>query len=211
MSKAQKLLEQFNSLIPYTEADVAQAFNAKLQELGIDGVTVDEVIVGYEGDVLVEFADNEGDAVSVLFGYDPQEGPFAMVVSDDDEQIIIDLSPLEPPIINTQTGVFLDLVNLDWVNLSTIKTLLQAGDVGTNENFDPNKVDAIDEVVYKKVIRHGKVVKIPVLKRKKRHHLTAAQKRALALARRKAHSAEAERKRKMSLKVRQRMGLDRSA
>jgi len=211
MGRAKRLLEQLSSLIPFTQKDVVDAFTSKLRELGIEDVTVTDCDVGYEGDVVVEFTDSEGDSVTVCFGSDLQEGPYAMVVSEGDEQVIIDLSPLKPPIISTQTGTYIDLKNLDWINRSTIKTLLQAGEVGVEESVDLNKVDALDEVVYRKVVRQGKVVRIPVVKKREGHHLTPAQRRALALARRKAHSPEAERKRKRSLMLRRRLKLDISA
>ena len=204
MNKARSLLEQLSKLIPYSPEEVESAFEQKLDELDIENVIITDATLDIEGNVVIDFADDEGDEVSVLFGVDEEGSPYAMVVSEDDEQVIIDLSPLSPPIVDTGMGTFIDLVNLGWINISTIKTLFQAGGVGTDESFEGK--DVIDEVVYKKVVRQGKVVRIPVVKRKKR--LTAKQKRALAMARRKAHTAQAKRKRMLSLKIRKQKGLD---
>ena len=176
--------------LPGLDAElVKKAFIDKLNSLGIDGVEI-EAIVEPDGDTIVKFVDEDGDELTVLFTTDPVEGPVAMVVSEDDEPVVIDLNPLDPPIIDDGYFKYVDLTDLSWMTASTLKTLLAAGDIA-------------EAYVY--VVRGGKKIRMPIVRRKKR--LTSRQRLALAKARRRAHTASAERARRYSMRIRKRLGL----
>lgn len=189
-----------------TPEDIVNALSSKLDDLGVEGVYVDEATIDTENEVIhVEFSDDNGDSESVIFGFDDEGSPYATVVADEDnDTITVDLSPLEPTVDSDEEGeddeepaYYIDLVDNDWLNLSTIKTILTAGNIMANESMS--------EVVYQKVVRGGKVVKIPVVIRK--HKLNAKQKAALAKARKKSHTGKAMKARAKSLSIRKRANL----
>lgn len=111
--------------------DIVTEFERLLDSMGFPEVLV-EVALDTEDGIFVRFEDEERDDVVVLFAFDEDGDPLVTVVSEDDEQITIDLSPMEPPVIELD-GVdvsFIDLLDLSWVNKSTLNILLQAGRVG---------------------------------------------------------------------------------
>lgn len=183
-----------------TPEEIRDALSAKLDELDIENVTVEEVSFDAENDaVITEFCDEEDNCVTVQWGFDEDEVPYAMVVADEDnDSIFVDLSPLEPTVDEGDgNDVYLDLTDIEWINLSTIKTLLTAGNITGDEIMTESRVE---EVLYRKVVRDGKVVKIPVVLRKKK--LTPKQKAALAKARKKSHTGAAMKQKAKSLKLR---------
>jgi hypothetical protein len=188
----------------FTPLEVQDALSAKLDELGIYNVTVEEVTFDPENDVVTtEFCDEEDNCVTVQWGFDEGETPYALVVADEDnESIHVDLSPLEPTIMEGEgLEYYLDLTDIEWINLSTIKTILTAGNIMANEPAEMEMGEgAIEEVVFRKVVRGGKIVKIPVRLRKKK--LTPKQKAALAKNRKKSHTGAAMKHKAMSLKLR---------
>ena len=190
-----------------TTLEVQDALSAKLDELGIFNVTVEEVSFDAENDVVTtEFCDEDDNCVTVQWGFDENENPYALVVADEDnDSIHIDLSPLEPTVMEGDgLEYYLDLTDIEWINLSTIKTILTAGNIMANEPAEIEEVEigegAIEEVVFRKVVRGGKIVKIPVRLRKKK--LTPKQKAALAKNRKKSHTGAALKHKAMSLKLR---------
>lgn len=173
------------------EQRVTKAFEVKLKKFGIDDV---KVAVELDGDdYIVSLEDKEGDTESIVFGIDEEEGAFAMVLSEQGEEneqmhgVVIDLDAMDPPI---KDGA-LQMEDLKWLNYSVMSALFGAGDVETaTEKF-------------KKVIRGGKAVKIPIKIRPKR--MSPKQKAALAKNRRKANTSGAKRKRALSNKIRKRL------
>jgi hypothetical protein len=134
MNKARELIKKIQEFIPlshygnFTASDIEDAFKTKLSSLGYDTIGV-EVIIDLDEGPLVTFFDQEGDEGTILFYLCDERGPVCSVVSEDDEQIEIELSPFNPPILTVNNSEFIDLVNLSWMNKSLLKTLLLAGEV----------------------------------------------------------------------------------
>lgn len=247
MSQVSDILEKMhNGLYPYSGAQVAKAFMDKLGQLDLDGspVSVESVDVRIDGNVNVIFADEEGDSVEIAFGVDEDEGAYALVVSDGDDAIILDLDTLDPPLVAGMFEIFVELTNLDWMTSSTLFSLLAAGDVGEDDDdefYDDNgnerisfatsytpeealfiktdkgyvlDIDKINESKHlrrtgkkKIVIRGGKRIKLPVMRKVKKMRLNPKQKMGLKKAQRASRKPGAKRKRARSLKIRKRMGI----
>lgn len=132
--------------------NIILAFTRKLAETGNSDIDV-EVAIDREEGIAVNFSDSEGDNIVILFRSDEEDESEAIVITGDDDQITIDLSPVDPPFIIDPTGQqFLDLTNLDWMNKTTLNALLKAGRVG------------LGEAIYG--VMHGdRIVKLPVIRR----------------------------------------------
>lgn len=150
MSRARKLLNDMEEKLqpnsPCFEAvglshygevcavEIQDALWRKLDSLDYENIGV-EVFLDLEEGVFVTFWDEEGDEITYHFYVamaepgSEQVRPIATVVSDDDDQIDVDLTMLEPPIVEVQGVSFIDLTDLRWMNKSTVKTLLAAGSV----------------------------------------------------------------------------------
>lgn len=188
-----------------TVEEIKDSLLSRLDSLGIEGVDIENVILDPENDVVnVEFCDDNDDCVTVSFGFDEEENPYALIIADEDnDSLCIDLSPLEPTVDEGDSNeYYLDLVDSEWLNYSTFKTILTSGHIMANNESSGSR---IEEVVYQKVVRGGKVVKVPVVLRKKR--LTPKQKAALMKARKKSHTSGAMKNRKKSLTIRKRSNL----
>jgi len=138
MSKANKIIEMINEFVPMTHFgelngdSVKDAFKDKLIQFGYEDIEVDAVLdfeEGNGGGVLVTFTDQDMDEVTCLFYVDPDVGPVASVISEDDAQIDIYLSPYDPPVIESSVGQCIDMTDLSWINKSVITAILVAGDV----------------------------------------------------------------------------------
>lgn len=159
MNKVQQLIRVIESSTLYSVGDLTiskinDAFIERLighfdhPEISVDS------IIDFEGDgIFVRFEDNEGDSVIIQFHIN-DEGPRATVVSDDDQQIEIDLGPLNP-IITSFGGNFdsrfeyIDLSNIGWMNKSVIDILLRAGQVVEDQTM---------------VAVGGRAVKLPIVR-----------------------------------------------
>lgn len=145
MSKARELINKIQEFIPLSHFDVLTAktietaFRERLNSLGYDGIQVDVTIDLDEGP-LVTFSDSEGDEVTILFYICDERGPIASVVSDDDEQIEIQLDPLDPFMIQVGGKEFIDLTDLTWMNKSVLATLLLAGEVDSKTEAQKSMV-----------------------------------------------------------------------
>lgn len=192
-----------------TPEQIISALTELLAQCGIEGVTVDEVTFDYENDVVsTEFCDDAENCVTVMWGIDENDGPYALVVEDEDnESAVIDLSDLEPTVDEGEDGaMFLDLTDTSWISESTISTILTAGDLMGNVTeleLEPSLKGKVEEVVFTKVVRGGKVVKIPLKKKNRRRmRMSPKQKAALMKARKKSHTSAALKQRKKSNTIR---------
>lgn len=223
-------MSNMSRVLPFSEEDIIGKFEELILDSGFDSVECDDAEILDDGTVVVDFSDDEGDDVSILFGVD-DKGSYAMVVSEGDDKIMVDLSPKSPPTVVTEWGSYIDFRNdPEWITKSTLRALFSAGDVGTDLknklNYDKMKrlspdypdqplkgeeieesvmdFDELNEVAYKKVkvVRKGKVVvrKIPIIKMRKK--MSQAQKQALKKAIRKSKTSTAKMKRKRSNKLR---------
>jgi hypothetical protein len=230
MTLTEQLIQTFE---PISAVAVKAAFEDKLMSMDIDNITVEDVVVDYEGDITVAFSDDEGGLVEILFTYDPEEGAIAILLDDIDSEefTIIDLDSLAPPLKQTLFGPYMDLTNLEWLNSSVLNTLFRApelvgdedefeetasGQVNADkhgyigwESFEVYEDESVDEGRKIAVVRGGKRVRLAVVKKVRRKILTGKMKSSIrkAVRKRKAKMAKILRKRKRSLKVRKRQGV----
>jgi len=213
-----KLIQQlFEEMLPQSSDLIRLALNQRIFDLGIEGVFVEEVDIEFDGDVIVEFVDNEQNEMSVLFQYDPVDGAEAIVIDDEggdfeDEENgefeidMIDIDPLVPTIINLGNGTHsIDLVNNKWMNRSFFDALFSLAD---HMESMPSDID--ERAAF--VIKGGKKVKVALVRRKRKKRLTSKQKAGFkkGARKRKAKKGQINRKRAKSLKVRKRLKLKKN-
>lgn len=210
---------------PSPEA-VKSGLEKRLAGLGIEGISVDSVECA-GGDCIVDFVSADGDVLTVVFGYDDEEGEAYAVVydgeeGDDGESVVIDLDPLAPGVIKAKDGVYLDLVAPMWLNKTSLLALLDAGEFADMEDrselatvaqhYDefghilPNPVESLEEA-FKVVIRGGQRVKLPVIRRRRKKRLSSKQRAGLRRAALTRKSPASKMKRRKSLMLRKRMKL----
>lgn len=207
-----------------------------IQGIQIEEIEADEennVVVtfsDFENNVLdVVFSYDEDGASAIIVGDDKDQ--------DDEENIVVDLDPLGVPVVSTPFGFYINLLVLDWLSKSTLETIFIAGallepkashshyakDAFGNllvapvesYEFDLEKIEidskmsegAIDEVIYKIVVRGGKKERRPLVRRLRKKRLSPKQRAGLRKASRTRKSAKSKMKRKLSLKVRKRLHL----
>lgn len=207
-NRVAKVLELFE---PIESEQIRTAFDLRLKQMQVKDVFVNDVDVDIDGNISVEFTDDDGD-IDVLFTLDPDEGPIAFIEPDDDDSdfIIVDLSDNNVPIIKTEFGDYLDLINLSWLNKDTLRMILGALDVEDLEEvpFAENVSDEINELT-KVVVRGGKKTRIALVRRKRKKRLTGAQRQGImrAKVKRRAKLSQTNRKRKKSMLLRKRSHL----
>lgn len=224
-----KLVDQMlDELFAPSEEQIKIVFNNRIDKLGFEGVNVANVSVEFGGDVLVEFLDDDGDEMDVLFTLDEDEGAIAIILDstqdltddEDDDIDFVDLDGLDPKIMDygsDQKGI--DLTELNWFNASALQAILNAGDfLDDDESLDDlgqipktKLAEAIDERTTT-VVRGGKRVKIALVRRRRRKRLTSKQKQAIrkGVRTRKKKKGQIKRKLKKSLKIRKRLGLKKN-
>jgi hypothetical protein len=115
--------------IEYNLDELEQTFQQRLQTLGYDNIQVS--ILNFDpdtGDLLVRFINpDNNEQVDVLFTV-IDEGILAVVVSEDDEPIEVNLSNLNVPLADyvLQSGIDWD-EPLTWLTKSVLSALLEAG------------------------------------------------------------------------------------
>lgn len=218
MSRLTDLIEELDDMAgcPFTPDQVVAAFNGKIAEMGLEGVTCDYADPAVDGSVLVGFSDSDS-SIDILF-----TGQEAMVVDpsgDDNHDITIDLTPLDPPSVAGDTSDFVDLSDLSWMNLTTLKTIFTAGSISEGFKFEEDMVPVEEnyekvegeedcfEAVRIKVDSTGKIKRIPIVRRKKKI-LTAAQKAGIRRAAlKRAKDPDMKRKRAKAMLIRARLHL----
>lgn len=249
MSRAKLVLQKFkeqgdtegnsivvNTTFPLDPVAIEKAFMDRMDSFGIEGISVDRVDVDLEGDIVVQFSDENDDELAALFMVDDEDGVIAILLDEDpdsDEVEIIDFDSLSPVIRNTKFGQYVDLTNLQWMNKSTVLSIFQSGQLDPKPPKEKIKVqqDAfgndirtiipsesfvqklkLKEQGFKTVVRGGKRVRLPVVRRKRKKRLTPRQRvgiRKAAVARKRTQS-QSSRKRKRSLAIRKRTGIKRA-
>lgn len=135
-----------------TDAELIKAaISTRIDKLGFEGVIVQNVEVSPDGDVVVTFKDEGGNEMEVLFGVDYTGSVYAMVLDaygDDEEIVIVDLDPVSPATFENEFGsMSVDLINLNWLNTTTLDTIMRAGDIvakisgGKVASVDPDDVE----------------------------------------------------------------------
>ena len=146
-SKASSFLAEFAG---YTfgsfedSQDIKQAFKAHFDAYGFEGVDVQDVIVEEDGDIIVTFVDDENDSMDVIFAIDKQDDSMFAILLDDnaeaseeeDEIMVIDIDFAGAvPRTNQFGSQSVDLVDLSWMNKSTLETILTQGEIGAKIDF----------------------------------------------------------------------------
>jgi len=122
------------ALVTYQDFDfdldeLEQRFQQRLQSLGYDDIQVQ--ILNFDpdtGDLLIKFINPENqEDVEVLFTV-TEDGILAVVVSEDDEHIEVNLSNLNVPLVEYVLQVGIDWDEpLTWLTKSVLTALLEAG------------------------------------------------------------------------------------
>lgn len=198
---------------------IKSAFEKRLDHFDFENIEILEVGVEPGGDAVVTFGDDENEYLEVLFTFDEDDGPLAVLLDpetdhlddEDDELDIIELGPLEPNTLDFGDGQLgLDLLNLGWLNENTLQAILTAGDLIDDQEDAEGKSEMSERSVV--VVRGGKKVRLPVVRRRRKKRLTAKQRAAIkrGVRKRKQKKSAIARKRKRSLKLRKRSGLKKN-
>ena len=159
-------------------------FDKLFAKYGFDGLRVEQVFVDMEGAITVDFVDFDDNGMRVVFAVE-NESAYALVASEDDKVIMLDLDPMRPVLRKTQTATYLDLTDSTWITKSLLSALFTAGSPdGPSTVSDMKKPDELigyvapprtDEST--KVIRGGKSVRMPVVHEKLVLHYPMGRKK----------------------------------
>jgi len=247
-----KLIKKLKEmLLPFSEQDIVEAFQDRLEKSNFEGVSVNEAFIGDEG-IYVDFADMEGDVLSAFFTYDDEEGAHVIVDDSDDESdfnenvkeffnmdmvqpqmipydqedidkefepeddnvsldtkevelLVVDLSSIEPPLIEAMGETYINLTELSWMTDSVLLAILNADEIEDMEEepeFDFGEAQTT-------VVRGGKKVRVVLVRRKRRKRLSPKQKAGIrkGVLKRRSQKGAIQRKRKKSLKLRKRLNI----
>lgn len=115
--------------VDYDLDKLQQSFQDRLSQLGYGDIQV--TVINFDpdtGDLLVRFTNPDNDEeVDVLFTI-TEDGVLAIVVSQGDDPIEVNLTNLQPPLARyfLQAGIDWDKP-LDWLTKSVVSALLEAG------------------------------------------------------------------------------------
>ena len=223
-SRAEEILDEVVSVGPGTAGSgepissngIKRAFTKRLSDFGFDGVSVESVEVDFEGNIIVDFEDTFGSEMSVLFQVSSDKDVVALVSDDNGESVEVDFSPLNPPIYNSQFGLYAGLTDLSWMNKSALSAILTAGD--TDLYIKPNKKDPEGNTSLlnvtgntvksafgesRSVMRGSRRIKAPIVRERKRYQLTSEQRQGMAkVESRRKSRPKSEKVRKKSLVLR---------
>lgn len=134
-TKIGELLKRYNEeATPFTPEDVTTAWNARLADLGLDGVTVDNAVVDMDGKTKISLSNANGDFVEIGFIVrDEGDGPtpYAVTMGDEDGQgaMEMNLANANIPVIDGGNGMFVDMTNLEWLTDEIANALVGADDI----------------------------------------------------------------------------------
>ena len=225
--KFNSIIDNLNSVVIPTSLSpesITDSFNKKLDPFEL---MIDEVDIGDDGDIIVNIQDAEGGVYSILFMYDIEDGPQALFITDDEEdQTIFSLDFLNPSIVTTFYGTYINLSDLSWLDEKTLLVLLKLAGLPMSllVNLDTAKYDEFGQLLnptseslelnelFKTVVRKGKKIRVPLIRRVKKKRLTPRQKMGLrrGALKRKRKMAQAIRKRKKSVAVRNRQHIKKA-
>jgi len=195
-----RLSEFFKKIEPIDSESIKNNLEKLLTKFGFDGIFVGNIHVGLEGEIMVDFTDIEDDYMRVIFAHDESEGSYAMIASDEDDILLIDLEPMRPVLRKTQIATFVDLSDSTWITRSLLTSIFRAGHIEDGkdtvvvkpddeynvyheidvDNLPPEGDRAILRVgESRRVFRGGKNVRIPVIVEKTKAGLTLSQKENL--------------------------------
>lgn len=236
-----KLTEMLSNALPMDPDTIRQEFERLFKKFDMEEIGVEDIEVDYDGNVTVTFFDDDSE-LDIIFTYDDDDGCIAIIDDGDEDTdyVVVDFDPMNPAVLKTPFGMYIDMTNLRWVNKSFLTAILTAGDMELDDDDDSYLVSSDDMAqqknfdrlyheitqddidaymaedyiseVKKRVIRGGKAVRLSVVRKKRRKRITGKQKAALrkAARKRKMKGSQIQRKRKKSLKLRKRLGLKKS-
>jgi hypothetical protein len=140
INRAIKLINLFESLSHFgalNSTQIIDKFKSLLSKFGYPNLD-SEVFIDPDYGIFVKICDSDGDCVVTLFyvehndKYDAEDIR-ASIVNDDQDQINVDLTNLDPPTIDIGGQRFVDLTQLSWINKTTISTILHSGNLHVAE------------------------------------------------------------------------------
>lgn len=229
-------------MFPVNVETAKVSLTKKLAMFGMENIDIESIEADEEGNIKVVFVDCEDNSLEVLFSYNDEDGACAIIVDPDggkdEDDVLVDLGPLGVSFISTPHGSYIDLMNLEWLNKSTMETILTAGALldkkssATNVkkdaygnlmvipaegySYDLDKIEVensinegeeIVEVAYRVVVRGGKKVRRPIVRRKRRRRLSAKQRAGIRKSSRTRKTGKSKLKRRKSALLRKRLHL----
>lgn len=122
---------QTKDLYPFCGAEkVMKSLEQRLNYLQITDILVKEFTADQAGNINVVFSDLNKNEMSVIFSCS-EEGCQAIIANDKSkkEAIIIELGALAPSVVKTEFGCYINLYTNEWLNKSTMNTILSAGNL----------------------------------------------------------------------------------
>ncbi len=120
--------ETIQVLPPFDIESIKQEFGKKATEFEYSGITVEDVKFIPEGTTLVLKQGNI--TVEVTFSYSDDVGPFAAVHPSNTEAVNLDLTPMNPPIVDSSgLGRQIDLQNLTWLGKDAFEAIMAAAQI----------------------------------------------------------------------------------
>jgi hypothetical protein len=139
--KARDFLEQEKEVMqivpmPFSVDAVKSSFLNKEAEFEYTGIEISDVKFSSEGTILT--LSQDGKTATATFSYSDDAGPFVSVKpgQSQGESVNLDLTPLSPPIIDTQIGKQVDM-NLSWMTVEAFEGIVSAAGMKPVE-IDPN-------------------------------------------------------------------------
>ena len=112
-NRVARILELYE---PIDSNEIKRALEKRLKQIAVDDVAVNDVDVDLDGNITVEFSDEEGD-IDIVFTIDPVDGPIAIIEPDEDEDdfLVMDLDHTPISTIDTKFGKYPNLLELSWL------------------------------------------------------------------------------------------------
>ena len=211
MKIADKIIED---ILAMSDDAIKASFDDLLAKFEFDNIEIEDVSTESNGDTVVTFIDDEEQQLEVLFTWDEDEGALAVILdperdlldNEEDELDYVELDPVDPNLLDMANGEkAIDLINNGWLTEPILQAILTVGDLIDDQEDAEGEMSERSVVV----IRGGKKVRLPVVRRKRKRRMTAKQKNAIrrGAKKRKAKKGQIQRKRKRSLAIRKKSGL----
>lgn len=120
--------ETIQVMAPFDIETVKNEFSKKAMEFEYSGVVVGDVKFTPDGITLVL---QQGNVTSeVTMSYSDEVGPFAAVKPSSGESVNLDLTPMNPPVVDTTSiGKQIDVSNLSWLGKEAFEAIMAAAQI----------------------------------------------------------------------------------
>lgn len=132
---------QVLQMAPFDSEQVKQEFQKKFSEFGFSGLVIDEVKFSPTGTTIVLKQGNISSEVT--FVYSDDVGPYVAVKSEGIDSVNLDLTPLNPPVVDTAIGKLIDVANLIWLSQEALEGIAAAARI---EKISPEELIPAEEV-----------------------------------------------------------------